>query len=513
MKLDIFLFCFALILAFLSGNITYFIKSEDHVDFEDIEEIRKLHFELQDELKPNYRLDLNSDYPTKEHYKLLEVPTTLGTSRNRIFLNSSDCFESKIQQLSSKYVNKNTLWLGHLCNQIEHLPKNFFDSPPYIYKNGSSFAYMKYKMIRSHFERVRWLEKYNKFMHVTELRDIGWAQNATQRFLIKQNNEVLNRVLKGENIFLTDKYYFIKNGDLKYFVIDINRVSRFFKHAKYRFSMDKNKCNIKIGNVCWYKRPYALKNIFSQSIMVVFLVTIIILLLTANSLYGRIKRKRLEEERKKHALRILTHELRTPIASLLLQVDHLNKSQDCMSDDFREQLSKIEGQVYRLKHLAQKSQSYLQTNDANLININLTHIPSLKSFIEDIVFEYDKNSIHLEITEDFSIQGDHYWLNMCITNLIENAFRYGKSPIEIIVRKKNKHFDISIVDQGHIPFTNIKDLLKSKHQNSKGLGLGIIIVNKTIKEMGGKLTLDQNPTTFTIHLPLEQEKPHENTLS
>jgi hypothetical protein len=506
MKLDLFLFLFALSLAFLSGNITYFIKSEGNADLKDLEEIRQLHVELQEEISPYKRLDLNIDYPTPERLKLLLENPAISQDKRRIVLNSSECLKSKISQLSSSFINKQTLWLGYLCNQIDNLPSSFFTSPPFIHSNGASYSFMKFKLIRSHRDKISWLEKHAKFMHISEIKDLHWPTSNNQRFLIKQTQEVLNRIITGDNTFLTDTHYYIKSGNLKYYIVHKNIAKRFFKRARFTFSDGNKKCLFKVGNVCWKKTPHNLQSLLSQSTIVLFIGTIIILLLTARSLFTRLRRKKLEDERKKHALRILTHELRTPIASLLLQVNQLNKSLEDIPLEAQDPFMKIESQVYRLKHLAEKSQSYLQTDSTGLINMTRVEIPSLKEFLEELLFEYEEKNITIIAKNDSAIYQDPYWLKMCVMNLIDNAIRYGQAPIELEIDTCDKHILLKVRDQGSIPHYNLKELLKAKHENSKGLGLGLIIVNKTLKEMGAKLSLSSTPTEFKIKFNKSENK-------
>lgn len=510
MRVDLFLFIFALILAFLTGNMAYFIKSEEQGSLKTLKKIQQLHIELQEEVIPSRRLDLNSDYPSEEHLKLIQKNTALPSQKNKIILNSSECLKSKISQLSSNFINKETLWLGYLCNQIDKLPLNFFSSPPYVHSNGVSYSYMKFKMINSHLERIDWLESHAKYMHINELKGIGWPTNANQRFLISLEHTTLQKIIDGENTFLSPRFYFIKTGNLKYYVIDKEIALRFFNRASFSFSEHGQKCLFQMNNVCWKKSRYSFQSFFSQSTFIIFFGTIIILIVTARSLLHRLRKKKIEEERKKHALRVLTHELRTPIASLIVQMNELNRNQQNLPQEFQESLLRVESQVYRLKHLAEKSRSYLQSDDQKLISLNNEVIESMNHFIEEILFEYNENEIIFTPNNDFSISVDIYWLKMCIMNLIDNARRYGKLPIEIKTSQLESLYTIEIIDQGKIPYKNLKELLKTKHKDSKGLGLGLLIVNKTLKQMDAKLELFQNPTRFKISIPKIKKNKESN---
>lgn len=501
MKLDIFLFIFALALAFFSGNINYFLKSQSQGDFNDLTKIKNLHLDVQEELPPFKRLDLNLNYPSVEQLKLLTTDVDLDTKRNS-FIDSTDCLRSSFSQRSSNFINKETLWMTYYCNQVDSLPSNFYVTPPYLAPSGHSYAFLKLKLLQTKKQQIEWLNNYSHLMNIRELKRVQWYKDSTQHFLINQPDHIIKSIASGESIFMDDNFYFIKTGNLKYFILKLNKAKRFFKRTPYSFSSSNTGCLFKIGNVCWKKERANIHNFLSQSMILLFIGTIIILILTANSLFARFRKKKQEEDRKKHALRILTHELRTPISSLLMHTDIIQRSLTELPHEIQEEFLKIEGQIYRLKHLAQKSLGYLQTDSSKLIHLNNQNIESLEEYCQDILFEYQTDEIQLKIEDNLSLNTDPYWLRMCITNLIENAIRYGKAPYILKVTNVKNHIYFGIQDHGDPIKVSLKSLLKSKHINSKGLGLGLIIVEKTIKEMNGELILKTNPNEFIIKLPV-----------
>ena len=501
MKLEVFLFLFALGLAFLSGNISYFIHDDETVDLNNIDEIQKLHYELQETMSPFVRIDLNNNYSTPAHFELLKPLDNRIQKNKQLLLDSSQCIKSKINQISSKYVDKEALWLAYLCDQVQMLPSSYFKSPPFMHPSGQSYAFMNYRLQTERRARINWLENYSRFMHLSELSKLKWSQNKEQRFLNNQSPELIGKILQDEKLILTKHYYYINTGHLKYYVQTKEKAVRFFERARYIVTTNFKDCSLKVATTCWSRQPHNLKSILTQSSYMIFAVTIVILFITAKGLFSRFRIRRYEEERKKHALRLLTHELRTPIASLLLQVDQLNERLSELPEDMVDDIMRIEGQIYRLKHLADRSQSYLQTNNKDFLNLNIEKIPSMTAYLDSIRTEYKDLEINININEDFSVLTDPYWIKIVIMNIIENAKRYGKAPIQISAkRKETECIEINITDQGEIPFSNLKSLLKNKHQNSKGLGLGMIIVTRIIKELGGKLTLENFPTTFKIEL-------------
>ena len=98
-----------------------------------------------------------------------------------------------------------------------------------------------------------------------------------------------------------------------------------------------------------------------------------------------------------------------------------------------------------------------------------------------------------------SIHTDIHWISICVRNLIENALSHGIPPICLKLSKiGNNSLQIDISDQGICKFKNLSEMTAAfaKGNKSKGTGLGLNIVSLVIKEIGGKLSFKNNPTTF-----------------
>ncbi len=498
MRKDGVLLILALALAFLSGKIMFSIQDESKIGFNDLENIRNLHNELRENVAPKRRLDLNQNYNDPEKIKLLE--TTRDFSSKTITLNSSECLRAKIEQISSSFINKENLWLSFLCHQIQALPISFFSSPPYLHSNGLSYSYMRYRMMKNPRLADEFLNTHANYMHISELKRLDFnGEDYNLRFLLKLSPDEINHIVRETNVFMSDKHYFIRTGHLAYYVVERYKAENFFRLARYKISKSYPGCDLNIVDICWDKVPHNLTSFLSESSSVLFIFTIIFLIVIAFNLSSRINKQKLEEERKKHALRVLTHELRTPIASLLLQLNNL-ETED-VSSELREKLAQIEGEVYRLKFLADRSRSYLQTDQKKSQVFQEEQLDSIAEIIEESFHDFPTENIGLTVKFDAEASIDPYWLKICLKNLIENSIRYGKSPIEVFLDGSESEVIITVQDGGDIPYLNMKELLKAKHKNSVGLGIGLSIVYKTIKQMGGKITLEPNPTRFTIRIP------------
>ena len=246
-----------------------------------------------------------------------------------------------------------------------------------------------------------------------------------------------------------------------------------------------------------------------QSSIILFIGSIVVLVLIAVILYKKIKQQSFEEERKKHALRVLTHELRTPIANLMLLVESINKESDTIPTNVLEDFLKVEGEVYRLKRLAEKSTSYLQTHDGqSLVFINLSVVPSINELMENMLADYEEKGVKVILpSPDRSFSLDVYWFGICVKNLLENALYHGQSPVVVRLETTEEALTLSVTDSGHCPYKSLDELLSADRSKkpSAGLGLGMSIVQKIMKEMDGRLSYNQTPTTFSLFLRNKNE--------
>ena len=103
---------------------------------------------------------------------------------------------------------------------------------------------------------------------------------------------------------------------------------------------------------------------------------------------------------------------------------------------------------------------------------------------------------------DGSFKMDVYWFGICVKNLLENALHHGKSPVMITWGLLGDELTLTVTDAGECPYKNLDEILNSDRtgKNSRGLGLGMSIVQKIMQEMGGKLSYQQTPTTFSLFL-------------
>jgi len=502
----------AIVLAFISGQVAFSLKSGKFATVEDIKGIQVIKQELQEILPPVFRIDIKQDYPDLEYIKLLTPKVNYkGHLSKRMRLFSAPCRAPGFKKrMTLMRLIKPTIWEDFRCGYLEKLPPQFFETFPLMHENGLSYAYLAFLQGPLKFKSYNWIQSHIRFFHLTEINDLPINLPTLQNFLVHIKKKELYYVLNNQKSFFTEDFYVIRKDSLNYNVYTIDMASNFIRRNGYKIQnkFNPNKCFYQDGLVCWKRRPNSLVEFLSQTLILQFIAAIAILILTAVILYRKIKKQKIEEERKRHGLRVLTHELRTPIAGLLLHIEGITRHTDDLDPKVLEYFMRIESDVYRLKHLAEKSKGYLQSDSSSIIKFNKVHITSVKEFVEDTIIEFTGINDHLDIQlktdEDFETYFDPYWVKICLSNLIDNGIRYGKAPIQITLSKTEQCFKVEVSDQGSTSYPNLKSLVSSQTEESQGMGIGLKIVINTLKEMGGDLLFTNSPTKFTIKIPLSE---------
>jgi signal transduction histidine kinase len=224
-------------------------------------------------------------------------------------------------------------------------------------------------------------------------------------------------------------------------------------------------------------------------------------------------------------LSIASHELKTPLTTLQLQIESLaRKVRNTKGEPAMEALSPrvtaSERQVERLTALISSlldiSRITAGRLDLDLEPVDLAAVvrEAAARFREDLA----RAGCALEIRTDGPCVGewDRVRLEQVVTNLLSNAAKYGASrPIEITVSGDETTARLSIRDQGiGIPpehqariFERFERAVSDRHYG--GLGLGLWIVRQIVEALGGSIRVRSSAgegSTFTVLLPKARRK-------
>ncbi|OFZ43323.1 MAG: hypothetical protein A2070_02845 [Bdellovibrionales bacterium GWC1_52_8] len=219
-------------------------------------------------------------------------------------------------------------------------------------------------------------------------------------------------------------------------------------------------------------------------------------------------------------LSIASHELKTPLTALILQLQLTQKKLEKGSDPKGALLVQPIGQVKRITALLNELLDVTRIRSGNLF-LEKTSFNLCESAQESIeAFRESASNIGSRITLDAPelIVGywDHSRISQIFNNLLSNAIKYGGGgPIEIAIEKieASDLARFSVRDYGiGIPKNlqaNIFDRFERAVTGNKisGLGLGLYIVRQIVEAHGGSIRVESEPgkgTLFVCELPLRR---------
>lgn len=213
----------------------------------------------------------------------------------------------------------------------------------------------------------------------------------------------------------------------------------------------------------------------------------------------------------------LTHELKTPvfsigIASKILQEKTNNENKELV-DMIRNQVDKLKNQIDKVLELA-SIEGKKDFIEKKIIDFKSVILNLIKDF-EQLAALENINFITEIKGEKYILNCDSYHLENAINSLLENAKKYAKENIKIIllVYKENGKLIISVKDNGIGISGEDKKKVFDKFfrvslgdiHNVKGYGLGLNYVKRIIKLHKGKITVNSSlgqGSEFIISLPL-----------
>ncbi len=220
-------------------------------------------------------------------------------------------------------------------------------------------------------------------------------------------------------------------------------------------------------------------------------------------------------------LNAVTHELKTPIASIKLYLETL-KSRDVepakRAEFYDVMLSDSDRLLGTVEQVLQASRTREKQRLMNLAEIDIGAIITETADIVLTRYALDKTAIRVSVPADkIAVLGDRGELQTAFANLLDNAVKYSHDAPRISVKVRTstaKYADIIIKDGGRgIARSDLKRIFKrfyrvpDKASNAaKGTGLGLAIVRSIIERHGGKIWADSKGegqgTTFVVQLPI-----------
>jgi two-component system, OmpR family, sensor histidine kinase KdpD len=200
-------------------------------------------------------------------------------------------------------------------------------------------------------------------------------------------------------------------------------------------------------------------------------------------------------------LRAVSHDLRSPLASIKASVSSLRQPDIDWPQDVREDfLAAIETDTDRLTGIITNLLD-LSRIEAGVLRPVLRKV-SLEEILPTAVQGLDTQRITIDVPHDLSdMDSDPALLERVLANLMGNALTWSPADKPIIVRahERDNFIQIHIIDYGiGIPHNQRASVLQPFHRlndttSSGGLGLGLAIADRLIASMNGRLELRDTP--------------------
>jgi two-component system phosphate regulon sensor histidine kinase PhoR len=206
-------------------------------------------------------------------------------------------------------------------------------------------------------------------------------------------------------------------------------------------------------------------------------------------------------QRQRAFLDAVTHEMKTPLASLRLYVDTFERH-DPDRQHRREFLGRMHDDLERLDQTVDQVLTAARSEDpgrkAKRESVPLGAL--LQTCVEEVCERHDlpPAAVQLEVGPAETVYGNPNELSVVFRNLIENAVKYSDEPVEVQVRVRTNggdRIDVDISDRGiGIPPVELRKIFqrfyrvgRDVQRTASGLGLGLFIVRNLVRRQGGRV--------------------------
>ena len=238
---------------------------------------------------------------------------------------------------------------------------------------------------------------------------------------------------------------------------------------------------------------------------------------TFNSLLAKL---RLMEESRQEFVSNVSHELKTPLASMKVLADSLLVQEDAPVELYQEFMQDIAEEIDRENTIISDLLTLVKT-DRKVTDLNVA-ATDVNEFLEQIlkrlrpIAEQANIEMVFESNRSVSAEIDTTRLSLAFSNLVENAIKYNRENgwVRVSLDADHKFFYVKVSDSGMgIPqdsldyiFERFYRVDKSHSREIGGTGLGLAITKSAVVAHRGAIRVQsemEQGTTFTVRIPLK----------
>ncbi|MBK9270934.1 MAG: HAMP domain-containing histidine kinase [Saprospiraceae bacterium] len=268
-----------------------------------------------------------------------------------------------------------------------------------------------------------------------------------------------------------------------------------------------------------HNQVYILKEILPELIFSILLYLVVIFAFV--SIIRSAKKEKELYDMKNDFMRNMTHELKTPIATIGVALEAIQSFHAGHDKELRDEYYRIaEAENKKLNGLVDKVLQVSHQMDSNRMDLEKLDICQItEEILGSFRWRAEQKGIHLQL--ECSEDKREIWINaqnyiLILHNLIDNAMKYNKSQdAQVVVQiiRTDDELNVKVKDNGiPIPedqkskiFEKFYRIPQGDVHDEKGHGLGLYIVAQLVKSIHGRIQLktSERGNTFEIAFPFE----------
>lgn len=223
----------------------------------------------------------------------------------------------------------------------------------------------------------------------------------------------------------------------------------------------------------------------------------------------------LELEKRDEFLTIASHELKTPITSLKISLQILNReNNDEIPEKYKHLIRQATHSIDKITHLIDNLLDVKQLQNGHLtLNKSYFNVYEMANSCWRLINYQNKFELNLLCDKEVIIFADEYRIEQVVINFLSNAIKYAPSSthLTLSIIKSKTSVTVSVKDQGDgIAKDKLPHLFERYYQAQQdqskyaGLGLGLYISAEIMERHGGKIGVESKlgeGSTFWFSLP------------
>ena len=459
-------------------------------------------------------------------FKLQKLIDSLGQLPDQTVIS-----ELNVVQKDDK-TNETFIFRSGIVELNHKIPSNdFFENPENdtitvkrYYSNSETTFFDEFGIdesqvtLQERIERVNQLPEYNQLQLEEIYKLLANKRPIHKRLSNNQINLILAQELFDKGLEL-DYEFAVYSNDLATSVHSENY--ELLKNIEYSTGLfqENTSGNFNLKITFPNKKRYLLSSILSMVVLSMGF-TLVIILVFAFALYQLLKQRQISQI-KTDFINNMTHEFKTPIATIKLALDAI-RNPKIMTDDTKvkrylgmigEENKRMHAQVENVLRISklEKKQLDIKKEKYELHDLIEDAIPHIELMVED---RGGYVATHLNANASTVLVNESHFTNV-IVNILDNAIKYSEKAPEIdVYTERVKNFIVlKIADKGNGMSKSVQKKIFEKFyrehsgnvHNVKGHGLGLAYVKQIIDDHQGAIFVESDKgvgTTFIIKLPL-----------